>query len=166
MGGLCIQIRLYSYISRRRTKPTKWPLRPAKIQISLDIRPVWSESSLSTWRNIGALTTPWAHSEDSDQTGRMPRLIWVFPGHTSFCWVLSCCSSHDLPVYQKICPWRWWLSRHLPAAMALPDYLLLHCPCWNVHKSIITYYCIKSCVACLLKQPCFNRNRQKSVYYN
>ena len=24
----------------------------------------------------------WAHSEDSDQTGRMPRLIWVFARHT------------------------------------------------------------------------------------
>ena len=30
------------------------------------------------WRNIGLLTTNWAHSDDSDQTGRMPRLIWVF----------------------------------------------------------------------------------------
>ena len=28
------------------TKPTKWPVRPAKTQISLGIRPVWSESSL------------------------------------------------------------------------------------------------------------------------
>ena len=28
------------------TKPTKWGVRPAKTQISLGIRPVWSESSL------------------------------------------------------------------------------------------------------------------------
>ena len=28
-------------------------VRPAKTQISLGIRPVWSESSLSAWRNIG-----------------------------------------------------------------------------------------------------------------
>ena len=27
---------------------------------------------------IGPLTTYWAHSKDPDQTGRMPRLIWVF----------------------------------------------------------------------------------------
>ena len=26
--------------------------------------------------------THWAHNEDSDQTGRMPRLIWVFAGRT------------------------------------------------------------------------------------
>ena len=30
---------------------------PAKTQISLGIRPVWSESSLSAWRNLGSLAT-------------------------------------------------------------------------------------------------------------
>ena len=68
-------------MSCRMAKPTKWPLRPAKTQISLCIRPVWSESFLSAWRNIGSSATHWAHCEDSDQTGRMPRLIWVFAGH-------------------------------------------------------------------------------------
>ena len=43
---------------------------------------LWSESSLSAWRKFGSLATLWAHSEDSDQTGRMPRLIWVFAGRT------------------------------------------------------------------------------------
>ena len=57
-------------------------VRPAKTQISLGIRPVWSESSLSAWRKLGSVATSWAHSEDSDQTGRMPRLIWVFAGRT------------------------------------------------------------------------------------
>ena len=62
-------------------------MRPAKTQISLGIRPVWSESSLSAWRNHGSLATHSAHSEDSEQTGRMPRLIWVFAGCTLiFCW--------------------------------------------------------------------------------
>ena len=64
------------------TKPTKWHLRPAKTQISLGISPVWSESSLSVWRKLGSLATHWVHSEDSDQTGWMPRLIWVFAGRT------------------------------------------------------------------------------------
>ena len=32
-------------------------------------------------------------SEDSDQPGRMPRLIWVFVGHTLILLVLSCCGS-------------------------------------------------------------------------
>ena len=64
------------------TKPTKWHLRPTQTQISLGIRPVWSESSLSAWRKLGSLATHWALSEDSDQTGRMPSLIWVFAGRT------------------------------------------------------------------------------------
>ena len=64
------------------TKPTKRHVHPAKTQISLGISPVWSESLLSAWRKLGSLATHWAHSEDSDQTGQMPRLIWVFAGST------------------------------------------------------------------------------------
>ena len=71
-------------MSRLTTKPTKWHVRTAKTQISLGIRPVWSESSLSAWRKLGTLATQWAHREDSDQTVRMPRLIWVFAGRSHF----------------------------------------------------------------------------------
>ena len=38
-------------------KSTKWHLRPAETQISLGIRPFWSESSLSTRRKLGSLAT-------------------------------------------------------------------------------------------------------------
>ena len=55
---------------------------PSEDSDQLGHPPVWSESSLSAWRNIWALTTCWVHSEDSDQTGWMPRLIWVFTGLT------------------------------------------------------------------------------------
>ena len=40
------------------------------------------QSSLSACRSLGSLATHWAHSEDSDQTVRMPRLIWVFAWRT------------------------------------------------------------------------------------
>ena len=76
-------------MSRLMTKPTKWHVRPAKTQISLGIRPVWSESSLSAGRKCGSLATHWAHSDDSDQTGRMPRLMWVFAERTVILLVLS-----------------------------------------------------------------------------
>ena len=83
------------------TKPTRWPVRPTKTQISLGIRLVWSESSLSAWRNIGSSATHWVCSEDPDQTGWMPRLIWVFAEHTCHCvdffmWRLNFqkCESH------------------------------------------------------------------------
>ena len=68
------------------TKPTKWLARTAKTKISLGIRPVWSEYSLSACRSVWFLATHRASSEVSDQTGRIPRLIWVFAGRTSFCW--------------------------------------------------------------------------------
>ena len=88
---------LSSKISCLMTKPTKWHVRPAKTQISLGIRPVWSESSLSAWRNHGPLATHWAHSEDwSDCTDAQADLSlrWAhiyFVGFVmswlkSFCW--------------------------------------------------------------------------------
>ena len=52
-------------------KTNKWPVHPVKTLIR---------------RNTGPLTTYWAHGEDSDQTGEMPRLIWDFAWRMSFCW--------------------------------------------------------------------------------
>ena len=40
------------------------------------------QSLLSAWRKFRSLATHWAHSEDSDQTRQMPRLIRVFTGRT------------------------------------------------------------------------------------
>ena len=77
-----------NHFSHDMTKPTKW-LCIQRRQISLGICPVWSESSLSAWRKLGSLATHWVHIEDSDQTGRMPRLIWVFAGHTLILLVFS-----------------------------------------------------------------------------
>ena len=37
-------------------------VRPAKTQISLGIRPVWSESLLSAWRKLGSLATHWVRT--------------------------------------------------------------------------------------------------------
>ena len=58
----------------RHDKTNKVSVRPAKTQISLGIRPVWSESSLSARKKLGPLATHRAHSEDSDQTGQQRRL--------------------------------------------------------------------------------------------
>ena len=51
------------------------------------LRSAWAsaqsdQSSLSAWRKLRSLATHWAHREDSDQSGRMPRLNWVFAGRT------------------------------------------------------------------------------------
>ena len=53
-----------------------------KTQIGLGIRPVWSESLLcAQWVAKGSVFLQ-VDSEDSDQTGRMRRLIWDFAGRT------------------------------------------------------------------------------------
>ena len=69
-------------MSRCMTKPTKSPVRPAKTQISLGIRPVWSESPLCAQWVVKDPSFLRAGSEYTDQTGRMPRLIRVFTGRT------------------------------------------------------------------------------------
>ena len=64
-------------------------MQPAKTQISLGIRPVWSESLLCTRWVAKDPSFLHADNKDSDQTGWMPRLIWVFAGHTVILLVLS-----------------------------------------------------------------------------
>ena len=70
-------------------KTNKMTVCQAKTRISLGIRPVWSESSLCA--QLVAKDPGFLHvdSEDSDQTGRMPRLIWVFAGCIVILLVLS-----------------------------------------------------------------------------
>ena len=63
-------------------KTNKMTVCPANTQISLGIRPVWSESSLCAQWVVKDPSFLHAVSEDSDHTGRMPRLIWVFAGRT------------------------------------------------------------------------------------
>ena len=67
----------------RHDKTNKMSVRPAKTPISLSIRPVWSESSLCAQWVPKDQSFLHADSEDSDQTGRMPRLIWVFAERTA-----------------------------------------------------------------------------------
>ena len=105
----------------RMTKPTKWPLRPAKTQISLCIRPVWSEPSLSAWTNIGSSATHWAHYEDwSDRADAQADLSlrWA---QRPFCWF--CASGlRNKPHFWSPCSLALWLQSQgsLVRAPALP----------------------------------------------
>ena len=67
------------------TKPTMWLCAQRRLRSAL----ASAQSSLSAWRKFGSLATHWVHSKDSDQTGRMPRLIWVFAGCIVILLVLS-----------------------------------------------------------------------------
>ena len=74
----------------------KMALHPMKTQISLGSCPVWSKSSLCTQWVAKDPRFLHADSEDSDQTGRMPRLIRVFTQPTVFVMKWLTCPGHVL----------------------------------------------------------------------
>ena len=77
-----VTVSLVIIFEPRMTKPTKWSMRSANTLISQGIYPVWSESSLcAQWVPKDQMFLH-ADSEDSDQTGWIPRLLRVFAGRT------------------------------------------------------------------------------------
>ena len=70
-------------------KTNKWHVRPAKTQISLGIRPVLSESSLSAWRQLGSLATGWAQANTLIRLGGCPGWSESSTGRTSILLVVS-----------------------------------------------------------------------------
>ena len=81
------------------TKPTKWHVRPAKTQISLGIRPVWSESSMSAWGKLRSLATLLSEQR---RLGGCPGWSESSLGAKSFCWFCHeaahfwCLNTHNL----------------------------------------------------------------------
>ena len=63
------------------------------------------QSLPSAWRNTGSLDTHWGHSEDSNQTGQMHRLICLCWAHMPFCWF---CHAAAQISNCKI----WWFFMH------------------------------------------------------
>ena len=102
-------------LSRATAFPTRLHMRPAKMQIRLRIRAVWSESPLSTWRCLETLATHRVPCEDSDRTARMRRLIWVFSGRTCNLVGNAVPSTYYMcRVTSRICEQRVFASREMP----------------------------------------------------
>ena len=149
----------------RHDKTNKVTVRPAKTQISLGIRPVWSESSLSTWRNAESFATHWAHSEDSDQIERMPRLIRVFAGRTLILSVLSCRGSNLEDQFAQTCQWKQ--SRRILASAELLPSVWLMAPLAPVSDRCVSgarKYYIVSTRLCLAKEAASTSALKKSIY--
>ena len=116
-------------------KTNKVTVHPAKTQISLGIRPVWSESSLcAQWvpKDPGFLH---AYSKDSDQTGWMPRLICLPWPHIANLLVLS-----------------WGGSLYVLASI-FQDFIVdlsvnspLHTCIWSQNANIFTF---KDAISCM-----------------
>ena len=95
----------------RYDKTNNVAVRPAKTQISLGIRPVWSESSLCTEGVAKDPSFLHGNSEYSDQTGRMPWLICVFAGRTLILLVFSCRGSYlFFWLFSLEEGLKWWLK--------------------------------------------------------
>ena len=82
-------------LSRSMTKPVNW-----------SVRPLWSESLLFAWRNIGSLATHWAHSKDwSDwadaQSGQS--LLWAHMPFRWFCRAQAQLSKQPWSSSVKLC---------------------------------------------------------------
>ena len=129
----------------RHDKTNKTSVRPAKTQISLSIRPVWSESSLCAQWVAKDPRFLHADSEDSDQTGRMPRLIWVLAAHTLTLLVLLCRGSYQvwscsaLVVY-TVLPYKPKVNGLISLApdQWLASKFLIRCQCLILHYSSLS----------------------------
>ena len=83
-----------STLNRLMTKPANWHVRPAKTQISLGIRPVWSESSLrAQWIGL-KLSSCGQRRLDSDQ---LLSLRWAY---MPVCWFCHDAAHLELPCWQ------------------------------------------------------------------
>ena len=114
------------------TKPTKWHVCPAKTQISLGIRPVWSESWLSLWRNLGTLATHWVHSKDwSDWADAQADL--------SLRWA----HSHFVGFIMRWLKYTFWVSAQFTLQLSIDcfQYKITYALCnWHSNLSIKTTY--------------------------
>ena len=86
----------------RHDKTNKMTVRPAKTRISLGIRQDWSVSLLCAQWVTKDPRFLHADSEDSDQTVRMSRLIWVIAGRTATVLVFSCRGSNETALIVSI----------------------------------------------------------------
>ena len=90
--------------NQRTIKPTTILVRPAKTQINLRIRAVWSESSLIAFifYSLRAIQ----RGINPCHTGSMCRLIWVFSGHTDLIvgfvvhWLISRIKSNGIRIFR------------------------------------------------------------------
>ena len=81
--------------SEKQIRATTWQNQQNDLCAQGRLRSVWSESLLCT--QCVAKDPRFLHvdNEDSDQTGQMPRLIWVFAGRTLILLDLSCRGSYS-----------------------------------------------------------------------
>ena len=91
------------YLSRLMTKPTKWHVRPAKTQISLDIRPVCSESSLGAQWVANIQSFLHADGEDWSDWADAETDLSLRWAHMPFCWFCR-----EAVYLSKVADWKFY----------------------------------------------------------
>ena len=95
----CVSVTLYSWQNQQNGMCAQRRLRSAWA------RPVWSESSLSTWRKFGSLATHWAHSEDKMiRLGGCPCWSESSLDAHAFCWFCHEAAHFALKSFRALCP--------------------------------------------------------------
>ena len=110
---LYISFHCERWVSCCKTNPTKWPVHRVNTQISLGIRPIWSQSSLSAWRNFGPYSYPlstqrrlwsdWMHAQ-SDLSLRWVHISFCLFCHASAQMVLMNTAIFSFSNTDKLCP--------------------------------------------------------------
>ena len=115
-SGYHVCYKLCNYhISRLVTKPKKWPVRPAKTQISLGIHPVWSDPSLcARWVAKDPISLH-ADSEDWSDWADAQADLSLRWSHMPICWFC-----HEVAyivfvlwIYIFTCIWRYKICFNL-----------------------------------------------------
>ena len=122
-------------------------------QISLGIHPVWSVFAV---RSLVATDPSFLHanSEDSDQTGRMPRLIWVFAGRKchfvgfAIRWRNSC--------FVFVSLLRCNLQRFISQVRMIPQRNLWFCAYFKATRQLSTWKQRLICYVHVFVQSCFH----------
>ena len=97
--------------------PAMWFVRPAKSQISLRIRAVWSEPLLVAWILYDSYATDWTSFGVSKLKMMLHGLIWVYTCQNTTLLEITCHGSHVIlisrPVQEKfwnLIPIEYWLK--------------------------------------------------------
>ena len=132
-------------LSHLMTKQTKWHVRQAKTQVSLGIRPFWSEySPCAQWV---AKDPSFLHedSEDSDQTGRTCHFVCFVMRR-----LISVRTFHLISPRAVHYPWTWWSRYSQPRSTW---WLSRSLSLWSCDPSCRSDKSTKSCITYLSPRP-------------
>ena len=101
-GSKTSTTRPYFYMSQCMRFPSLWYVRPAKPQMSLRIRAVWSEPLLIAWVFYDCYASDWTPFGVSKLKRRLHRLVWVYTFQNATLLEISCHGSYFVPTLASV----------------------------------------------------------------